>query len=402
MAEQEKEEKRQYFAEEILQNAKSVFQGGSGIFPKEEIIAPGNDGDAGKAKPENKEPEKKDPVVPDPEKKEPEKKEPEKVPPAKETIETPLFNINVSAEKGKLPTADEALSLFNKKTGLNLTKPEDIFEKADIIAEAITGQDTMSEDVRLAMDYKAFFETQLPPDLKALNIAFLEKKDYREMMKSYSSPGIDLSRKFSEYPDAYPIIARYSPDITKEDFDDMDEAPKKAVVNAAKQAYNIEFESHVQLAKDFESKQKQRVDGLFKSVDVTMQNVKTKFPDLDKKRLRDIEKKLVNFEFSRDLMTPEGNYKPEAGVKVAFATFGEETMDIMIGNLQKKHIAEKDAEINKRTAEELELISRGRNDNPPSSGGDGSKKGTPSESVLVRNDDMFGGGKNNLVNREKK
>jgi len=197
-------EKQELTVEQVLKNSMSVFGGGA-FQPSEEVKVPGQDEppakveEAAAEKPEEEKTETP-PVVEEKKPGEEDPKEPEKTEEKKpaETIETPLFKINVSEEKGTPPTAEEALSLFNKKTGLNLSKPEDIFEKADVIVDAMNGQVVMDEEMRLAKDYKTFFEQQLPQDLKSLNIAFLEGKDYKTMMRDFSSANVDFTKRFDE------------------------------------------------------------------------------------------------------------------------------------------------------------------------------------------------------------
>lgn len=319
-----------------------------------------------------------------------------------EKISTTLFDITLQEGATTATSGDEALALFNQKTGLNIQKPEDVLSMADQIAEAINTKVQIDEKLRSALEYKEFFENLSPPELRAVNIAYLEGKDYKAMMRAMSDQSIDFTKRFSEYSDVYNVVAKYNPEMTREEFDDLEEANRKTIVKTVERAYNLEFDEHVRLQKEYAKKKEDKATRLHKSIELSMDNLKKEFPKLSKKELDAIYEK-HNRGIREDLFDADGLYKADAGVKIAMATFGKQTIDQMISHITAKHASEKDAEIAARVSEERELMNRGRNDTIPTGGASPEKK-TPEEQVMKNVGDMFISGQNSfsLANRETK
>lgn len=367
--------------EEVLQNARSVFTKGV-VIKTPEVVIPeeANGGEMVVETTSQTPPEKTTETDP---KIVAEKAVDEK----SRVIDTPLFKFDASTKKAG---TENPLDLFNKKTGFNIEKPEDIFEKADIIAEAIKANEGITADIRAALDYQAFFEKQLPADLKASVVAFAEGKDYKKVMQEYSSPQVDFTKRFDQYSDVFPLIVRYNSELTREDFEDMDEIAKKVVVSSAKKAYDMEFENIVAKNNEFQSAHSKKVESMYQSIDKTMQNVRKEFPNLNEKNMKEIRNRLELSSFAGDFMNPDGTYKEDAGVKLGLALYGKETIDTMMKSVSEKMSEESQAEIQRRVSEEIELISRGRNDTPPAPPVANDKSNNPVETVLRNNDGIFG------------
>lgn len=381
--------------EEVLQNARSVFSKGV-VIKSPEVVIPEEVQTENEPSNEPKTEAVQTEVV----KAETQPKTEKPVNAPKSIIETPLFKFDSSAKKSG---EENPIDLFNKKTGLNIEKPEDIFEKADMIADAIKANDGISAEVRAALDYQSFFEKQLPADLKASVVAFAEGKDYKRIMQEYSNPDVDFTKRFNQYADVFPVILRYNPELTRDEFEEMDESARKVVTSSAKRAYDIEFESVVAKNNEFQDAHGKKVSNMYKSIDETMQNVRREFPDLSDKNMKEIRSRLELTSFAGDFMNSDGTYKPDAGVRLGLALFGKETIDTMMQSVSAKMQQESQAEIQKRVSEEIELISRSRNDTPPAPPVVNDKSNNPVETVLKNNEGIFGKKSGfNFTNRQER
>lgn len=304
-------------------------------------------------------------------------------------IQTPLFTINQSQTPGT-PEANP-LDDFNKKTGLNLTSIDEIYTKADEIATALKTGNEISAEVRKALETQQLFEKHLPAELQASILAFIEGKDYKSVMKQYANPQIDFKKRFDEYADVYPIVNRYSPEITREDYEEMDETPKKAILSATRSAYNAEFETNATKVQRFSEEHQSKVDAMFNSIDTAMANVKKEFPSLSESNMKEIRSRLELTSFTKDFMNQDGTYKPDAGVRLGYSLFGKETIDVLTSNLSTQMAAQSQQEIQQRTAEEIALMTRNRNDVPPPPPSSSRTDQTPEEAMLKMNRDLLTG-----------
>ena len=287
--------------------------------------------------------------------------------PDEEIIETPLFTL-----KTKKPTdpdnPDEMLKAFNAKTGLEITKWEDMAAKADEIAELKKSKEEVTAASKTAEGYMNYF-INAKPEIKKLVIADMKGEDYRALAKDLFDADFDLNKTFREYNDKLPLIMKYNDEIKSEtEWDELDDKAKKAIEKSVEKSYNTDRDVYIKEIKDFETTREKQADDFVNSIERSMKQLEKDIPDMKPKDREAIKTKLAKG-IKNDLIGDDGVYREDAAVKIAYMVHGKSTLETMMSSVEAKIEKEAAARAKKLQAEELEIQTRGRTDKIDSGGG---------------------------------
>lgn len=187
------------------------------------------------------------------------------------------------------------------------------------------------EQARLETDeYKLFFQT-MPDDLKIINAAYYQKKDYKEEIKNivkgsvYTKPSSDMKKE--------ELIVLHNPEYTKEDLEDLEEREINALYKASKVLHDTEYNKIKEKTKAIETMQLDAAKKFTKSIDTAITNLKKEMPNLEADKLADVENTLrQGFQLMED-----GQYKPNAAIDIAMAKFGKNFIESVFEQTVKEN-----------------------------------------------------------------
>lgn len=353
-------------AENIIANTRSFL---SGKTIEKEIEIPGKDSDALSADEKAaKEKEAADAL-------------------AKETeleIETPLVHVKVKTDKEE--TEADRIKAFNDRTGFQITKWEDLYDKAEDIEKLKAGQEEFSAKRKLEQGYFTLFQ-QLPVPVKQVVNAVLKNEDYKKVGKEVFTSDIDLNMTFRDYNDKLPLVLKYT-DITEEEYSVLEDKQKGIIEKAAETAYNADRTKFINGLNDWKKTREKQAEDFVTSIDKTMAQLDTEFPHMKKADKEAIKDKLIKG-VKPELTDENGYYKEDASVKVAYMVHGKQTVHTLMSNLETKIQQEADKKAKKLMAEELELQNRNRNDKQDLGGGGSKREPGDAEQIRKRSNEAL-------------
>lgn len=256
----------------------------------------------------------------------PEPKPDEKPPEQKsEVIETPLMNIPL--------VTDDVYKKISAETGFNFEKEEDLINTLKKFKEFEQKEEQYLKDNLEGNNYKQFFNI-LPEDLRRLVVDYGSNQDYKQTIKQlYGVGGVDYSKSWGDYEDKFSMISKYNPELSQEDWEEMDSKTQKTVENLAKKNYETERTAFNESAKQreelFVQQRREFAQKFEKSIEDSIARLKKDVPDMNEKRVNDVRTKMYQNPFV-EMVNTDGTYKEDAATKIAFAYHGQETMSQVI------------------------------------------------------------------------
>ena len=266
-------------------------------------------------------------------------------------IKTPLGDVKVEAQPEKNDSVD-FLTEFGFKS------KEEFTERMNKLKELEENERLIKDNVR----NKQIVDLvgKLPPDIRSIVNAWDNGEDYHNVAKAMFVDGIDLTQSVDKI-DEFKLISHYNPDVTKEDWEDMEDKPKDVLLKASKRAFETDSQHYAKLVEQSNNKHQEYADKVVASVEKSMKQLEQDFPNLNSKQKKEIELRLYENPVA-DIITKEGVYTDDAASKLAWQLYGKQTNEQIIKEMQGKIYGEIEKGVKQRVSEELELIAKSRGD----------------------------------------
>lgn len=271
-------------------------------------------------------------------------------------IKTPLGDIQKEIKTEK-PNVD-IFNFIKEKTSLEFKNNEELIEKLNKLKELEANEELIKDNVRNKKIVDAI--TRMPEDIKALVNAWDNGQDYTTIGKSIFTDGLDFT-KSPDSIDEFKLVSHYNSDVTKDDFEEMDDKSKDLLVKSSKRLFNADAQNYKLVSQQRERQTNEYADRVVASVESTIKQLKKDFPNLTHSQVKEIETRLYQNPVA-DLVTNDGVYKDTAASSMAWMLYGKQTNEQIISEMQNKVYKEIDEGIKKRTSEELEILAQQRGD----------------------------------------
>jgi hypothetical protein len=196
-----------------------------------------------------------------------------------------------------------------------------------------------------------------------------------------SKPKFDFT-KSADKQDKKALVNHYYPNKFT-DADWAEETPPQALeiaIQSSQTQYNVDKRDIEKDSADRVEKSKLRIAAVKTSIDSSLTTLKSSFPDLDAKGIKEISKVLESGDINSLFFDKNGAYKTDAAERVLLALYGKETIKSMM------KVSAKRAE----SATNEDILSRGAN-KPRAQKGGGSQKGVVDEKTKKAIDVLVGG-----------
>ena len=274
-------------------------------------------------KPKVEEPKVEKPKAEEPKTEEPDKKDVDEAPKKeKKIISTPFGDKEVDiSEPEKIETMEQLLAEASKEVGTEIKTHE------DLLAAIREMKSFPREDYEKAQqeveEWRMYFNG-MPDDLKVVNSTYYKKGDYRKEMEGMLKDNIYL--KPSSDFEKQELVLMYNSDVSKDDFEEMDERSINALYKAAKSEHDLRHNEIKTKAKEIENIQLETAKNFSKSIDKTLNFLKAKMPKLEAEKLKAVKNDLQKG-FS---LIDNNQYKEDAAYRIALAKYGEDIVNSVI------------------------------------------------------------------------
>ena len=290
-----------------------------------------------------------------------------------DVIKTPLGDIKTKVET---PQPTDFLTMIKEKAGMEFKTNDELFERLNKLKELEANEDLIKDNVRNKKIVEAI--SRMPEELKAIVNAWDNGQDYTSIGKNVFGGGIDFTKPVDSI-DEYKLVSHYN-DVDKDDFDDMDEKAKAALINSSKKLFNADAQMIKSQYQSRQQSQNEYAEKVVASVEKSMSVLKKEFPNLTHSQLKEIETRLYENPVA-DLINKDGVYKESAGSSLAWMLYGKQTNEQIISEMQNKIYKEIDDKVKQRTSEELELMAQHKGDKPEKLAG---MKDSPDDDLISK------------------
>jgi hypothetical protein len=289
-------------------------------------------------------------------------KEKEKEVENKDVTTLPLMNLDLK---------DNPYQKLNEATGFEFKAETEVVETLKKFKDFEEREKSYLDDVTKGKTYIEFLETLLPEELKAPIVAFAEDRDWKAVAKQMLGVAeVDYSKSWGDYEDHVPLIQKYNPDLSQEDWEALEEKQKNAYINLSKSAYTKE-------RTDFQKAQKADIDivkgkldkravAIKSSIEDSIADLKKNYPNLTEQQVSDV-RSIMYRSPTTNIVQQDGTYTKDAATRLAFAHYGTQTYTQAIKATEDKYKAEMEKQRKELGGKKLEEQVKAANDKVPKS-----------------------------------
>jgi hypothetical protein len=292
-----------------------------------------------------------------PEEKKEEKNEPEN----KDVVALPLMNLDVK---------DNPFQKLNEATGFEFKSETEVVDTLKKLKGFEDREKDYLDKISKGNEYMSFID-MMPEKLKAPIMAYAEERDWESVVKQVFGVGeIDFNKSWGDYDDHVPLIQKYNPDLSQEDWDALDEKGKNAFIMASKNAYNKErtdWQSTIKTNTEvIRGKLDKRADAIKNSIEESIAELKKNYPNLTEQQVTEVRTTMYRSPLN-NIVQKDGTFTKEAATKLAFANYGPQTLTQAIEEVEKKWKAEIEKTRKEVGGKKLEVQVQAANDKVPAS-----------------------------------
>jgi len=289
-------------------------------------------------------------------------------------IDTPLFKMKFGEEvvKDEENLSDiNVLSNFAKKYGFDVKSPQDLVK----VFEAYQKSEQEKADLRAKAEEAEFIKAtlnSLPKEIANPFSAWLNKEDYKSVIKKIASNPLDLNKDFTSYGEVElkKIVDYYYPGKYDEDtWEDLEEPIKDAVKESVSLKYSSDRNEFLNFQAEKEKQILSKRDLFKQSINNSISVLRKNNPDIKDEQIKEIEKEMYG-SFNNRLYNEDGTYKENAAEQIAFAVYGKQTLETLQQSLEakmqrsiKKAVGKANEEIVMRNSDKMPSIQGGDDPN---------------------------------------
>lgn len=241
------------------------------------------------------------------------------------TIQSPLGVMSMAPETSILvDTPETFLKLVNERHNRNFTNLAEAMTLIDEF-DAVNSRLGQAQTQEVNFNALSAIIESLPEHLSSLVQAHLDNKDTRQMMTDmvYNSD-MNYTAGF-EAQDPMKMVNHFTgAGYTKETFEALDAQAKNIMIASAKKEYDRNRAEVTNRPKPSQTVGV-KLEQVKTSFNTTVNNLKTEFPTIDNAKVNQIAS-VLSQGVQTTFINPDGTFKPEAAVTIAYALYGKEML----------------------------------------------------------------------------
>lgn len=179
----------------------------------------------------------------------------------------------------------------------------------------------------------------LPEEIGLLVSAYVNGTDYKPLLNELAAASkFSYDREFKTYPELEMVNHYSGKNLTKEEYDALEQSNREALREVAEAKYNAARTNYIATQKETARATENQRQATMNSVESSIAKLRSTYPDMGEAQINEVRQVMISG--LRDtLYTPEGLYKDDAALKIAMQQFGQNALAAQtqtIGQLVEK------------------------------------------------------------------